>query len=126
MTSSRPYLVRAFYEWIVDNGLTPQLIVDATVEGVAVPQEFVHDGRIVLNVAARAVRNLELGNDFVSFSARFSGSPFSIEVPIRAVLAVYAAENGVGMAFQEEDGDDGPPPSSGPAKSQRPSLKVVK
>ena len=126
MTSSRPYLVRAFYEWIVDNGLTPQLIVDATLDGVVVPQDYVQDGRIVLNVATRAIKNLELGNDLISFGARFAGSPFSIEVPTRAVLAVYAAENGVGMAFQAEDGDDDPPPSGESDKPQRPSLKVVK
>ena len=126
MTSSRPYLVRAFYDWLVDNGLTPQLVVDATLDGVVVPQEYVQDGKIVLNVATRSIRNLDLGNELISFGARFSGSPFAVEVPTRAVLAVYAAENGVGMAFQEEDGDDEPPPSIQPDKSERPSLKVVK
>ena len=128
MTSSRPYLVRAFYDWIVDNGLTPQLIVNATLDGVVVPQDFVQDGRIVLNVATKAIRNLDLGNELISFGARFSGSPFSVEFPTRAVLGVYAAESGVGMAFQEENGDDEPPLSTPPqgSKSKRPSLKVVK
>ena len=126
MTSSRPYLIRAFYDWIVDNGLTPQLVVNATVDGVAVPQDLVKDGKIVLNVATRAIRNLDLGNELIRFGARFSGSPFSVGVPTQAVLAIYAAENGVGMAFQEEQ-DAGPPPSSPPSpNSQRPSLKVVK
>ena len=128
MTSSRPYLVRAFYDWIVDNGFTPQLIVDATRDGVVVPQDYVQDGRIVLNVTTKAIRNLHLGNELISFGARFSGNPFAVEVPTRAVLAVYAAENGVGMAFQEEegDGDDEPPSSTQPDIAKRPSLKVVK
>lgn len=126
MTSSRPYLVRAFYDWIVDNGLTPQLVVNATVDGVVVPQDFVKDEKIVLNVATRAIRDLDLGNELIRFGARFSGSPFLVEVPTQAVLAVYAAENGVGMAFQEEPDGDQPPPSPLPSKLERPNLKVVK
>ncbi len=126
MTSSRPYLVRAIHEWIVDNGLTPQLIVDAKTEGVVVPGEFVQEGKIVLNVSERAVRNLSLGNDLVEFSARFAGKAFPVTVPTRAVLAVYASENGVGMAFQGEPNDGDPPSGSEPAPSPRPSLRVVK
>ena len=125
MTSSRPYLVRAFHEWIVDNGLTPQLVVDATIDGVVVPEDYVQDGKIVLNIATRAIRNLDLGNEYIRFGARFSGRPFEVELPTRAVLAVYAAENGVGMAFQAEDDGDEPPPDR-PTKPERPSLKVVK
>ena len=126
MSPSRPYLVRAFYEWIVDNGLTPQFVVNATLDGVVVPREHIQDGKIVLNVATRAIRDLDLGNEWISFGARFSGSPFTVEIPTKAVLAVYAAENGVGMAFQEEDGDHEPPTSKPPGSSARPTLKVVK
>ena len=126
MTSSRPYLVRAFYDWIVDNGLTPQLVVNATLDGVTVPQDYIKDGKIVLNVATRAIRNLALGNELIRFGARFSGTPFSVEVPTQAVLAIYAAENGVGMAFQEEQDVDPPPPGPQSPTSDRPKLKVVK
>ena len=124
MTSSRPYLVRAIHEWIVDNSLTPQLLVDAQSEGVSVPADYVRDGKIVLNVSTTATRSLQIGNESVSFSARFSGKPFHIEVPLRAVLAVYAAENGVGMAFQGDDDGDEPTPT--PDQPTRPSLRVVK
>jgi len=134
MTSSRPYLVRAIHDWIVDNGLTPNLVVDAQVEGVRVPGEYVHEGKIVLNVAARAVRGLALGNDVVEFDARFGGRPFAVSVPMRAVLAVYAAENGVGMAFHDDGDGDGPPSPGGEgregergrARAGRPGLRVVK
>lgn len=125
MTSSRPYLVRAVHDWIVDNGLTPQILVDARVEHVVVPPEHVKDGKIVLNVSASAVRDLSLGNEWVEFNARFGGRPFRVVVPVRAVLAVVARENGAGMSFPEESGDEPPPEPSGGGKS-RPSLRVVK
>lgn len=102
MTSARPYLLRAMYEWLVDNNLTPHLLVDATDSRARVPQQFVEDGQIVLNVAPGAVRDLDLGNDFVSFSARFSGVAHSIVLPVSAVRAVYARENGQGMALGED------------------------
>ncbi|KJF81169.1 ClpXP protease specificity-enhancing factor [Photobacterium angustum] len=102
MTPRRPYLLRAFYDWLVDNDLTPHLVVDATLPGVQVPMEFVSDGQIILNVAPRAVGNLELGNEAVSFNARFSGRPHSVIVPMYAVLAVYARENGAGTMFEPE------------------------
>ena len=124
MTSSRPYLVRAIHEWIVDNSLTPQLIVDAEAEGVQVPTDYVRDGKIELNISSTAVRELLLDNDWVSFSARFAGKPFDIRIPMRTVVAVYAAENGVGMAFQaEEQGDEPPTPDD---ESPKPTLRVVK
>lgn len=127
MTSSRPYLVRAIHAWIVDNGLTPQLIVNAELDGVQVPPEHVQDGKIVLNVAARAVHDLTLGDELIEFGARFSGKARVIVVPTKAVLAVYAAENGVGMAFQEEEDDNGDPSGSpDPQTPSRPSLRVVK
>lgn len=103
MTSNRPYLVRAIYEWIVDNDLTPHLLVDALAPEVQVPHQFVEDGKIVLNVAPASVRGLELGNDYILFGARFSGSHFDVIVPGAAVLAIYARENGKGIAFPETD-----------------------
>lgn len=103
MTPRRPYLLRAFYEWLVDNELTPHLVVDATLPGVRVPEEFVQDGQIILNIIPRAVGNLELGNEAVTFNARFSGRPHSVIVPMYAVQAIYARENGAGTMFEPED-----------------------
>ncbi len=103
MTPNRPYLLRAFYEWIVDNNCTPYLVVDATVAGVKVPLQHVKDGQIVLNISPGAVGNLLLGNDAVTFNARFSGNPFALYVPQRAVLAIYARENGAGTMFTPEE-----------------------
>ena len=104
MTSSRPYLIRAVHEWIADNGLTPQMLVDAEVEGVVVPAHCVENGRIVLNVSASAVRGFCIGKDLVEFDARFSGSGFHVELPVRAVLALVARENGVGMFLPGREG----------------------
>ena len=126
MNSSRPYLLRAIHEWIADNGLTPQIVVATDVEGVRVPAEYVTDNRIVMNVSLQAVRGLTLGNDQVEFDARFGGRPFHVFVPIRAVLAVVARENGVGMSFPEQESTTEPPPEPSPGKGGRPSLKVVK
>jgi stringent starvation protein B len=128
LTSIRPYLIRAFYDWILDNQLTPHLLVDATVNGVIVPPRYVKDGKIVLNVAPSAVRALKMDNDLVAFSARFGGAPFDISVPVRAVEAIYSRENGKGMVFppDEEVGPDDnldPPPAEPP---KRPTLKIVK
>jgi stringent starvation protein B len=103
MTPRRPYLLRAFYEWLVDNDLTPHLVVDATMGGVRVPLEFVQDGQIILNVAPRAVGNLELGNEAITFNARFGGRPHSVIVPLYAVQAIYARENGAGTMFEPEE-----------------------
>ncbi|MGF1741262.1 ClpXP protease specificity-enhancing factor [Vibrio profundum] len=103
MTPRRPYLLRAFYEWLVDNELTPHLVVDATLPGVRVPEEFVQDGQIILNIIPRAVGNLELGNEAITFNARFSGRPHSVIVPMYAVQAIYARENGAGTMFEPED-----------------------
>jgi stringent starvation protein B len=103
MTPRRPYMLRAFYEWLVDNDLTPHLVVAATLPGVRVPVEFIQDGQIILNLAPRAVGNLELGNDAITFSARFGGRPHSVIVPLYAVQAIYARENGAGTMFEPED-----------------------
>lgn len=102
MTPRRPFLLRAFYDWLLDNDLTPHLVVDATMNGVNVPLEFVQDGQIILNVAPRAVGNLQLGDDAVTFSARFGGRPHSVMVPLYAVQAIYARENGAGTMFEPE------------------------
>jgi stringent starvation protein B len=130
MNSSRPYLLRAIYEWLVDNTLTPYIMVDAMIPHVEVPERFVEDGKIVLNIEPQAVGNLRLGNDAVEFDARFSGIGHHIFIPIQAIKAVYAFENGRGMVFSEEDDDDqhNPPPcgTKPPAKKGRPNLKVVK
>ena len=109
MTSHRPYLLRALYEWIADNGMTPHLLVDATRPEVRVPVGAVKDGRIVLNVADRAVSGLEMTNDLIRFSARFGGVSQSVSVPVGAVLAIYARETGQGMALPPEDGTPGGP-----------------
>ncbi|MCB1867184.1 MAG: ClpXP protease specificity-enhancing factor [Gammaproteobacteria bacterium] len=131
MSSNRPYLIRALYEWLVDNSLTPHLLVDATVDGVLVPSQFVEEGRIVLNIAPGAVRQLELGNKMISFSARFSGSPMHVMVPPSAVLGIYAKENRQGMLFLEQGGpsEKDPPPDDGFDPSpprDRPTLKLIK
>lgn len=131
MTSNRPYLIRALYEWLVDNDLTPYLLVDATRDEVHVPTRHVEEGRIVLNVSPGAVRDLSLGNELVAFEARFGGSAFAISLPPDAVLGVYARENGKGMLFPDEgvQGEPEPPQPDKPTPPQgggRPSLKVVK
>lgn len=126
MSSSRPYLIRALHQWIVDNGLTPHLVVDATAAGVQVPAQFVQGGKIILNISPGAVSQLELTNDYVSFNARFSGQPMDVFLPPRAVLAVYARENGRGMAFGEEEDDSGGPPRDDGPEPGKPTLRVVK
>lgn len=105
MTSNRPYLIRAMYEWISDNAMTPYLLVDAAADGVRVPSQAVKDGRVVLNIAQRAVARLELGNDWIRFQARFSGKAFPVEVPISAIAAIYAQESGQGMMLPAEEDD---------------------
>lgn len=147
MSSSRPYLIRALYEWLADNDLTPYIAVDATIDDVMVPEQHVHDGQIVLNIAMSAVRELDISNEAVSFSARFGGVPQHVYVPVQAVMAIYARENAQGMVFgQEPEMPDAEPKAdvmsggSSPAvepeidtdkeesgkKSSRPSLRVVK
>ena len=103
MTPNRPYLLRAFYEWIVDNNCTPYLVVDATYPHVKVPTQLIQNGQIVLNISPGAVGNLQLGNDAVTFNARFGGQPFALYIPLRAALAIYARENGAGTMFTPED-----------------------
>ncbi|OGT54562.1 MAG: ClpXP protease specificity-enhancing factor [Gammaproteobacteria bacterium RIFCSPHIGHO2_12_FULL_41_15] len=145
MTSSKPYLLRAIYEWLADNNLTPYVMVDATIPKVAVPRKFVEDGKIILNIAMQAVRHLELKNEAIIFQASFSGIIEEIYIPIEAVSAIYAYENGRGMVFGDEDeggvaseefldaaddaeGPDGKGPDSkgSDSKSKKPSLKIIK
>ena len=129
MTSSRPYLIRALYQWIVDNGVTPYILVDALVDGVDVPPQHIQDNKIVLNIAPMAVQSLNLGDDEISFSARFSGQSVTLLVPINAVLAIYARENGQGMMFNDEPESPGPnnnSPDGTADEKSRPSLRVVK
>ena len=102
LSPRRPYLLRAFYEWLLDNQLTPHLVVDVMQPGINVPMEYARDGQIVLNIAPRAVGNLELSNDEVRFNARFGGVPRQVSVPLAAVLAIYARENGAGTMFEAE------------------------
>lgn len=129
----RPYLLRAMHAWITDNGQTPHVVVDATAEGVEVPGQYVREGRIVLNVSHNAVANLDIGNEMLRFEARFSGTPYAIFVPLRAVLGIYAHETGRGMIFSEEEGpaapEEPPPGAAGGAPSGEPRktrLKLVK
>ncbi len=132
MTSNRPYLLRALFDWINDNQLTPFLLVNATLPEVRVPQGYVKDGQIVLNISMGATQHLELGNDAVRFHARFSGISQSIIVPVSAILAIYARENGKGMMFPVEEQMDNEPPPIAPAPAPEaknkptPRLRVVK
>jgi stringent starvation protein B len=103
MTPRRPYLLRAFYEWLVENELTPHVVVNATLPGVRVPVEFIENGQIILNVIPRAVANLQISNEAITFNARFGGRPHSVVVPIYAVQAIYARENGAGTMFEDEE-----------------------
>ncbi|WP_240906267.1 ClpXP protease specificity-enhancing factor [Thermomonas sp. HDW16] len=115
MTSHRPYLLRALYEWIVDNGMTPHVLVDAGLPGVRVPMQSVKDGRIVLNIAERAVGGLRMDNDALRFSARFGGVSQSVLVPLEAVIAVYARETGQGMALPDDPRGAAAPMAAEPA-----------
>lgn len=152
MQSSRPYIARALYQWLLDNDLTPYIVVDAEQEGVEVPRQFVQNGQIVLNLGVSAIRDLSMENEAIAFSARFGGQPMRVMVPMEALIAIYAQENGVGMVFGHEpvmpagvdDSDEVPETTSGPSlasvesdapvteadeeapKKGRPSLRVIK
>jgi stringent starvation protein B len=121
MISNRPYLIRAINEWLLDSQCTPHLLVNAEASGVDVPREHIQEGKIVLNIGPQAVEGLRISNEEVTFLARFSGVSRLISLPVSAVLAIYAKENGRGMMFNEADEPE--PDDSGP---KRPSLKVVK
>ncbi|VAW85138.1 Stringent starvation protein B [hydrothermal vent metagenome] len=124
MTPSKPYLIRAIHEWIVDNDLTPHILVNAMVPDIVVPEKYIENGRIILNINGSAVRSLELGNEWIQFDARFDGQSMTVSVPVGAVLAIYARENGQGMVLEEEEDDlPTPPPEKKPDRSH---LTVVK
>jgi stringent starvation protein B len=130
VTPSRPYIMRALYEWIVENDCTPYLLVDAAISDVLVPQQYVKDGQIVLNVSPGAVMDLNISNDAVTFNGRFGGVAFDIYVPVGAVMGIYARENGQGMVFDAEEAVDDTPPDDTPPSpvkpEKRPSLKIVR
>ena len=130
MTQSRPYLLRAIYDWLIDNDQTPYLLVDAEADNVTVPLEHVQDGKIILNVSLTATRDLDLSDEAVTFSARFSGKPMMVYVPMSAALALYSKENGRGMMFPDEVEDENPiSPDSKSDKSappKKPHLTLVK
>lgn len=144
MTSNKPYLVRAFYDWIVDNNCTPYIVVNALEDGVEVPQDYVTDGQIVLNLSPVSVKSLSITLESISFNARFAGVPMSVMVPIPAIMGIYAKENGQGMIFQQDLPPDPEPEGTGKKKpkvvsdsgkkkksqpfltAKKPSLHIVK
>ena len=126
MTSNKPYLIRAIYDWIVDNHMTPYILVNADYPGVHVPQTHVNNGRIVLNISPQACRGLHLENDRIIFTARFSGETMQIALAPAAVLAIYARENGRGMEFGEEYLEPATAESNDYKRASKPSLKLVK
>lgn len=130
MTSSKPYMIRALYDWIVDNNCTPHVVVDAHSAGVMVPQQYVNkNGEIVLNIAPGAVQELSIESDAVSFSARFGGVSHDIYAPCNSILGIYARENGRGMMFEAElDPEPQPPEPSPPEPTaiKKPGLRLVK
>lgn len=139
ITPTRPYMVRALYQWIEDNALTPYLMVDATADNVQVPTEHIQDGRIVLNIASRATGNMSMENDYIHFSARFGGVSQEIWVPLTAVMGIYAKENSQGMFFDPKEYDNyqpeeeltptankKPATASKPKRDNKAGLKVLK
>ena len=132
MIPTKPYLVRAIRESAIDNGFTPQILVDAASHDVNVPRAYVKDGQIVFNIDDRAVHTLEITNERVSFSARFGGSALAVEIPIGSIVAIFARENGQGIFFQQNDvpkpdpNGEGKDPSEPKQRSaERPYLKLV-
>ena len=135
MTSNRPYLIRAFYEWICDNGMTPHLQVDATRDGVQVPRDYVKEnGQIILNVSPTAVQGLKMTNQEIEFSARFGGRARQVHLPPSAVIGIFAFENGEGIRLPDEPRDEVGKASSASDEAEqipspggkRPSLKIIK
>ena len=133
MPSTKPYLLRAIHEWIVDSDLTPHLLVAGDAPGLQVPPQAIQDGQVVLNVSPSAIRDLVMDNEGVSFVARFGGVSQAVWIPIAAVEGIYARENGRGMAFSEEVDEESPDQSTEPdagsddrKPAKGPSLRVVK
>ena len=130
MTSQKPYLIRAIYQWLLDNQNTPYLLVNTTFDGVQVPHEYINDGKIILNIEPDAVNNFHSDNEWISFSARFSGKQMELFIPVVSVLAIYGKENNEGMFFTEEESSPAPLATQStkpaPPKKRRPGLKIVK
>tara|TARA_B100002019_G_C21183661_1_gene555026 strand:- start:7 stop:447 length:441 start_codon:yes stop_codon:yes gene_type:complete len=138
MSSSKSYLIKALYDWIIDNNCTPYILVDAFCESVEVPQEYVKDGQIVLNISPNAITDLSIDKADLKFSARFAGIPTQICAPMKSILGIYARENGQGMMFDYDINPDDPDPSPKKApklvsqkkrhglKTYKPDLKIVK
>nr|WP_179952564.1 ClpXP protease specificity-enhancing factor [Ningiella ruwaisensis] len=132
MTSNQPYLLKAFFDWIIDNGFTPYMVVDANVEGTELPQDFVKDGQIVLNVSPNACINFFMDLDSISFQARFGGQPMVVKFPCKAVTAIYAKENGAGTVFSpallgsDDKNSSEPEKPTPPSGGKKASLRVVK
>lgn len=125
MISTRPYLLRAINEWVLDNGMTPYLLVDTIMEGIHVPQDYIQNNQIILNIHPDAVHHLLIDNEAITFSARFNGKSHQIYVPINSVTAIYAKETGKGLVFPEIE-DEEKSENSTIKKSTRPHLKVIK
>lgn len=135
LPSTKPYLIRAIWEWCADNGFTPYILVHVD-QFTRVPQEFVRDGEIVLNIGADATGKLKLGNDWVDFQARFSGSARDLSIPVGRIAAIYARENGAGMSFEveetastespNENSTPEPPPEPPRPEGGRPRLQRIK
>lgn len=126
MTPNRPYLLKAFFDWLLDNQLTPYLVVDATYWGVEVPQQFVQNGQIVLNIAPTAIGQFSMGQADVSFSARFGGVPFQVYIPMGAILAIYARENGAGTMFEPDPYYDEPHTEESSERSETPKPSILR
>lgn len=133
MLSRKPYFLRAMHQWISDSGATPYAVVDANLEGVEIPPGYAQDGKIVLNLSYTATQHLDIGTDWLEFDARFGGVSRHVRVPLAAVLAIYASENGQGMLFDAEEEAvtaatpaDEPTKPSSPGGTKKPTLKVVK
>ena len=125
MTSNRPYLLRAIYQWILDNNLTPHILVDAGSGSYGVPAGFIDDGKVVLNISPVAAQALDIGGEQLAFKARFDGIAVKITIPVTAILAIYAKENGRGMVLPEEESGDGQSVDQTPG-DKKPHLKIVK
>ena len=126
LSRQRPYLLRAMHEWMTDNALTPHIVIDANFKDLNLPSEHVKENKLVLNISYAATRGLVVGNDAVTFEARFNGVPKALRIPIDAVLGIYARENGQGMVFAEETSTVPPPDDNGSGRGRKPALKVVK
>ena len=126
MTSSKPYLIRALYEWILDNDTTPYILVDTSSDQVLIPAGIASDGKVVLNLSPAAIQNLEMSNEHISFSARFNGVAQELYCPVSSLLAIYARENGEGMMFPPEESDDSTQPPAEDDKPGGPTLTVIK